>query len=86
MAEFCQEETYLEGNHRLLVEGEPAERMYVIERGKVALEKKIQIGRHSTPRNATIGYVGPGKIAGFLDHCVSRIFIPLPPCALNLPG
>jgi signal transduction histidine kinase len=64
MAEYCQEENHLE-NHTLLLEGEPAERLYVIERGKVALEKKIQIGRHSTPRNATIGYVGPGKIAGF---------------------
>lgn len=64
MAEYCQEESHLE-NHTLLVEGEPAERLYVIERGKVALEKKIQIGRHSTPRNATIGYVVPGKIAGF---------------------
>ncbi len=64
MAEYCQEENHLE-NHILLLEGEPAERLYVIERGKVALEKKIQIGRHSTPRNATIGYVVPGKVAGF---------------------
>jgi len=64
MAEYCQEENHLE-NHILLLEGEPAEKLYVIERGKVALEKKIQIGRHSTPRNATIGYVVPGKIAGF---------------------
>ena len=64
MAEYCQEEKHLE-NHTLLLEGEPAETLYVIERGKVALEKKIQIGRHSTSRNATIGYVVPGKIAGF---------------------
>ena len=39
--------------------------MYIVERGKLALEKKIQIGRHSTPRNATIDYVEPGKAAGF---------------------
>jgi signal transduction histidine kinase len=39
--------------------------MFIIERGKVALEKRVQIGRHTTPRNATIDYVGPGQIAGF---------------------
>ena len=64
IAEFCREETYQEGE-TILVESKPAETLYVIERGKAALEKRIQIGRHSTPRNATIGYVGPGKIAGF---------------------
>ena len=49
----------------MLSEGEPAAAMFVVERGKLALEKKIQIGRHSTPRNATIDYVEPGKMAGF---------------------
>lgn len=64
IAEFCSEETYREGD-MLLKEGEPADKLFVIERGKLALEKRIQIGRHSTPRNATIDYVGPGRIAGF---------------------
>ena len=64
IAEFSAERTYQEGDS-VLVEGQNAERLFVIERGKLALEKKIQIGRHSTPRNATIGYIGPGKIAGF---------------------
>ncbi|HSF79801.1 MAG TPA: ATP-binding protein [Anaerolineales bacterium] len=64
ITEFCREETYQEGE-TILVENKPAETLFVIERGKVALEKKIQIGRHSTPRNATIGYIVPGKIAGF---------------------
>ena len=39
--------------------------MLIVERGKIALEKRVQIGRHSTPRNATIDYVGPGQMAGF---------------------
>src|SRR3972149_911437 len=64
IAEFCREQTFQEGEI-VLVEGAPAETLYLVERGKIALEKKIQIGRHSTPRNATIGYVGPGKAAGF---------------------
>ena len=64
IAEFSNEKNYREAE-AVLLEGEPAGTMFVVERGKLALEKKIQIGRHSTPRNATIGYVGPGKIAGF---------------------
>jgi signal transduction histidine kinase len=39
--------------------------MLVVERGKLAIEKKIQLGRHSTPRNATIAYVNPNQLAGF---------------------
>jgi signal transduction histidine kinase len=64
IAEFCREDSYRE-NDIVLVEGETANTLFLVERGKLALEKKIQIGRHSTPRNATIGYVGPGQIAGF---------------------
>lgn len=64
IAEYCREESYRDGE-TVLTEDEPAETLLVVERGKLALEKKIQIGRHSTPRNATIGYINPGKIAGF---------------------
>src|SRR5512136_921225 len=64
IAEFCIEERY-EENEIVLAEAAQAEAVFVVERGKLALEKKIQIGRHSTPRNATIDYVEPGKMAGF---------------------
>lgn len=64
IAALCGEERYDEGE-TVLIEGDPAEALYVVEHGKLALEKKIQIGRHSTPRNATIDYVEPGKAAGF---------------------
>lgn len=64
IAEFCREENHREDDI-IMVEDELADTLFIVERGKLALEKKIQIGRHSTPRNATIGYVGPGKIAGF---------------------
>lgn len=73
LAKLCQEETFKEG-HPLLVEGEPADRLFVIQRGKVALEKKVQLGRHSTPRNATIGYVNPGGIAGFSALVMPHIY------------
>src|SRR5512136_1250422 len=64
IAELCAEERYDDGE-AVLSEGAPAAAVFVVERGKLALEKKIQIGRHSTPRNATIDYVEPGKMAGF---------------------
>ena len=64
IAENCREEDFRE-REVILVEGNPAEKLFVIERGRLALEKKIQIGRQSTPRSATIGYINPGQIAGF---------------------
>lgn len=64
IAAFCQEVDFRE-NDLVLEEGQPADCLYLVERGKLALEKRIQIGRHSTPRNATIGYVGQGHMAGF---------------------
>jgi len=73
IAEFCREERGLE-NHAILEEGNPANTLYIVERGKLALEKKIQIGRQTTPRNATIGYVEPGEIAGFSTLTEPYIF------------
>lgn len=64
IAENCREEDFRE-REVILVEGNPAEKLFVIERGRLALEKRIQIGRQSTPRSATIGYISPGQIAGF---------------------
>jgi signal transduction histidine kinase len=64
IAEFSREETYDEGQ-TLLIEGERADKLFVVERGRVSLEKKVQLGRHSTPRNATIDYIAPGAVAGF---------------------
>jgi signal transduction histidine kinase len=64
IAQFCSERTYDEGQ-AVLIEGEPAKYLFLVERGKLALEKKVQLGRHSTPRNATIDYILPGTTAGF---------------------
>ncbi len=64
IAAFCHEETFHEGTV-VLAEDEEADRLFIVERGKLALEKRVQLGRHSTPRNATLGYIGPGEAAGF---------------------
>lgn len=73
IAEFSSERNYQEGE-TILVEGESADKIFIVERGKLALEKKIQIGRHSTPRNATIGYVSTGSIAGFSGLTTPHIY------------
>ena len=64
IAKFSHEEVFQDGQE-IFVEGESANRILVVERGKLAIEKKIQLGRHSTPRNATIAYVNPNQVAGF---------------------
>ena len=64
IGKFASEETFQDGQV-VFVEGEPANKLLIVERGKLAIEKKIQLGRHSTPRNATIAYVSPNQAAGF---------------------
>jgi signal transduction histidine kinase len=64
IAQFCKEINYQERDI-VLVEGEQADKLHIVERGKLALEKKIELGRHSTARNATVGYIEPGRMAGF---------------------
>lgn len=73
IAESCHEEVFREGD-RVLAEGEPANSLFIVERGKLALEKKILLGRHSTPRNATVGYVGPGEMAGFSTLALPHVY------------
>ena len=89
IAKFCQEEVYQDGQV-IFVEGESAFKLLVVERGKLAIEKKIQLGRHSTPRNATIAYVNPNQVAGFsaiaLPHKHSGTITALEPtrvCAVD---
>jgi len=61
---FCREAVYREGE-TVLAEDASADWLFIIEQGKLALEKKIQFGRRGTVRMATIGIVGPGKSAGW---------------------
>jgi signal transduction histidine kinase len=82
IAQFCKEERGLE-NHAILEEGNPADTLFIVERGKLALEKKIQIGRHTTPRNATIGYVESGEIAGYSTLTEPHIYSTSAVCIEN---
>ena len=73
LADFCVEKNFSEGEI-VLSEGNPANHLFVVERGKLALEKKVDLGRHTTPRTATIGYVEPNKVAGFSSLAFPYIY------------
>ena len=64
IAPLCYEMTGVEGE-RILVEGGRADRLFVVMQGKLSLEKKLQMGRGARTRLATVGYVEPGKTAGW---------------------
>jgi signal transduction histidine kinase len=58
------ERSFAEGE-TLFSEGAPAEALYLILRGKVSLEKRVQLGRTGTARQATIDVAGPWKAIGW---------------------
>jgi signal transduction histidine kinase len=64
IAQLCHEATYAEGD-TVLVEGQPAERLFIVKRGKLSLEKRLQLGRGTKTRMATVGFVGTGMTAGW---------------------
>jgi signal transduction histidine kinase len=64
VAKLCYEVTCAEGE-KVLVEGQAAERFFVVQRGKLSLEKRLRLGRGVQTRTTTVGYVGPGKTAGW---------------------
>jgi|Deesub1362A_J573_1020465.scaffolds.fasta_scaffold03276_3 signal transduction histidine kinase len=49
----------------LFREGEEATKLYLILRGKLTLEKRVQLGRTGTPRQAVVSTVGPWQAAGW---------------------
>lgn len=73
IAGFCRQESYREGDV-IMTEGAAATILLVVERGRLALEKKVELGKTSTPRNATVGYVGPGQVAGFSTLTAPHIY------------
>jgi signal transduction histidine kinase len=64
IAEMAIERSFAEGE-TLFSEGAPAEALYLILRGKVSLEKRVQLGRTGTARQATIDVAGPWKAIGW---------------------
>jgi signal transduction histidine kinase len=61
---FCREAAFCEGDV-VLAEDATADWLYIVEQGKLSLEKKIQMGRRGTLRTTTVGVVGPGQSAGW---------------------
>jgi signal transduction histidine kinase len=64
IAALAVEEHYAEGQV-LFSEGSPAQALYLILRGKVSLEKRVQLGRTGTARQATIDVSGPWQAVGW---------------------
>jgi nitrogen-specific signal transduction histidine kinase len=64
ISHLAQEETFPDGVV-LFSEDAPAEKLYLVLSGKVSLEKRVQLGRTGTPRNAVISIVGPGHTLGW---------------------
>ena len=62
--ELCQEKSFVEGSI-IFVEEETAERLFLIFEGQVSLEKKVQLGRSGSARQATVSVLGPGRVAGW---------------------
>jgi signal transduction histidine kinase len=50
---------------KLFQEDDDAEYLFLLLEGRVALEKRVQLGRTGTPRQATISVVGPGNTVGW---------------------
>jgi len=61
---LCREEWYEEGDI-IAAEGEPSEKLFLILKGKVSLEKLVQLGRSGSARQATVGIIGPGGVVGW---------------------
>jgi len=70
---LCQEESYAEGDI-LAVEGEPAEKLFLILEGKVSLEKSVRLGRSGSARRATVGVVGTNGVVGWSSLIAPYIY------------
>jgi signal transduction histidine kinase len=70
---LCHEESHEEGDV-ILVEGEPAEKLFLILEGKVSLEKLVQLGRSGSARRATVDVVGPDRVVGWSSIIAPHIY------------
>ena len=64
LMEICEVETWEEGEI-FAHEGDPADKLRLVLLGKVALDKRIQLGRHGSVRRANVSIVGPGGAVGW---------------------
>ena len=64
LAKVCREESHPDG-FRLFEEDGPAEKLYLILEGKISLEKKVELGRSGSRRQAPVSIRGPGLVVGW---------------------
>ena len=83
LMEICEIETW-KGGDVFAHEGEPADRLRLVLLGKVALDKRIQLGLHGSVRRANVSIVGPGGAVGWSALVAPHVFtvsgICLEPC------
>ena len=64
LMEICEIETREEGE-TFAREGDPVDRLRLVLLGKLALDKRIQLGHHGSVRRANVSIVGPGGAMGW---------------------
>ena len=64
LMEICEIETREEGE-MFAREGDPVDRLRLVLLGKVALDKRIQLGHHGSVRRANVSIIGPGRAMGW---------------------
>ena len=83
LMEVCEIETW-EAGQTVGHEGARADKLRLILLGRVALDKRIQLGRHGTVRRANVSIVGPGKAfcwsAVVAPHILTLSSVCLEPC------
>lgn len=72
ISKCCRHETHEAGSN-LFAEGDPAQKVYIIERGRVALDMGLSFGGH-TKRRATIETAGPGQAIGWSSLTGTQTF------------
>ena len=64
LVEICEIETW-EAGGVFAREGNSVDRLRLVLQGKVALDKRIQLGRHGSVRRANVSIIGPGAAMGW---------------------
>jgi len=82
---IAQERSFAAGEV-IFNEGDPAENFCLLLEGKVSLEKRIQLGRHGTPRRAPVSVIGPYEVLGWSalvePHILTLSGVCLEPCRI----
>lgn len=80
---LCHVEEYPNGV-MLFDENAPAEKIFLILEGKISLEKRVQLGRSGSSRQATVSVHGPGYAMGWTSiippHVYALSAVCLEPC------